>query len=268
MLEADAAFTGSIPESYDTFLVPFLFAPYARELTARVVRLGPSSVLEIAAGTGVVTRELSRALPDATIVATDFNAAMIDRARSVGAGPNVTFAQADAMALPFENAHFDVVVCQFGIMFFSDRGAAFAEARRVLRPGGTFIASVWAGIEDNDAGRIVAAVVASAFPIDPPTFLQRTPHGHGDPVSLERDLRAAGFIHVACDDVAERSFAVDASGVARGFIEGSPLRAEIVARDPSALTTIVAELERALIASLGTPLDGALRAFVCRATRE
>jgi SAM-dependent methyltransferase len=267
MLEADAAFTGSIPEYYDTHLVPFLFAPYARELTARVVRLGPSSVLEIAAGTGVVTRELSRALPDAAIVATDLNAAMIDYARALGACPNATFAQADAMALPFEDARFDVVVCQFGIMFFPDRGAAFAEARRVLRPGGTFLASVWAGIEDNDAQRIAAAVVARAFPNDPPTFLQRTPHGFGDPIALERDLRTAGFVNVVCDDVSERSYSVDASGVARGLIEGSPLRAEIVARDPSAIPTIVAQVERALAASLGTPLDGALRAFVCCATR-
>ena len=266
MHEADAVFTGSIPELYDTHLGPFLFAPYAREITSRVVRLEPASVFEIAAGTGVVTRELARALPQATIVATDLNAAMIDRARSVGAGPNVTFAIADAMALPFQDRRFDVVVCQFGVMFFPDRLASFREARRVLRRGGTFFVSVWGPIEDNDAGRIVADLVARAFPNDPPSFLRRTPYGYSAPAPIEHDLRAAGFGEVTYDDVAERSHSTDAASVARGLIEGSPLRAEIVARDPDALSELVAQATRALVTSLGEPLDGAMRAFVFRAT--
>ncbi len=266
MHEADATFSGSIPELYDRHLGPFLFAPYAREVAARVLRVEPTSVLEIAAGTGVVTRELARALPETTIVATDLNAAMIDRARSVGAGPNVTFATADAMTLPFEDRRFEVVVCQFGVMFFPDRLASFREARRVLRRGGTYFVSVWGPIEDNDAGRIVADLVTRSFPNDPPSFLRRTPYGHGDPVAIERDLRAAGFGEVTCDDVAERSCATDADGVARGLIEGSPLRAEIVARDPAALPELIAQASRALTTSLGEPVDGAMRAFVFRAT--
>jgi len=268
MHEADAAFTGAIPEMYDTHLGPFLFAPYARELTARVVRCRPAAVLEVAAGTGVLTRELARALPDAAIVATDLSAGMIARARSVGAGANVTFAEADAMRLPFGDATFDVVVCQFGVMFFPERIAAFCEALRVLRPAGSYFASVWAPIKDNDAACIVSGVLERAFPHDPPSFLRRTPYGHGDPAALERDLRAAGFSVATCDDVAERSCTGNARGIALGLVEGSPLRAEITARDPAALPTIVDEVERALALALGTPLDGALRAFVLRATRK
>lgn len=266
MHEADVAFTGSIPELYDTHLGPFLFAPYAREMAARVVRLNPSSLLEVAAGTGVATRELARGLPATPIVATDLNVAMLDRARGVVTAPNVTFAQADAMSLPYDDARFQAIVCQFGVMFFPDRVAAFREARRVLARGGTYLFSVWSGVGDNDAGRIVQDVVTAAFPTDPPTFLRRTPYGHGDPVAIERDLRAAGFGRIVCDEVAERSVAQTATGVARGLIEGSPLRAEIVARDPARIAEIVRATEVALAASLGEPLDGAMRALVFRAS--
>src|SRR5687767_11900586 len=176
--DADKVFTGSIPKLYDTHLVPLIFAPYAADLVRRLQGRSLSRVLEVAAGTGVVTRAMASALPaQVSIVATDLNQAMIDHAAAVGTTRAVEWRQADAMRLPFDAAGFDAVVCQFGAMFFPDRAKAFAEARRVLRPGGAFVFNVWDRIEENEFADAVTTSLAAVFPSDPPRFLARTPHG-------------------------------------------------------------------------------------------
>ena len=181
MKETDKLFAGSIPEFYDRYLGPLIFAPYADDLAARVARLAPKRVLETAAGTGIATRALAQALPEtASIVATDLNPAMIDFAAAKTKARNVSWRQADALALPFEDGAFDAVACQFGVMFFPDKRAGYREALRVLAPGGRFVFSVWDRIEDNEVPRIVTDAVAALFPGDPPRFLARTPHGHHD----------------------------------------------------------------------------------------
>src|SRR3954464_15364035 len=149
--DGDKAFRGSIPKIYETYLVPLIFEAYAAELVDRLLSRPPGRVLEIAAGTGVVTRRLAARLPEqAAIVATDLNQAMIDHAASLGTKRAVTWRQADATKLPFPDGSFDAVVCQFGVMFFPDKARAFAEARRVLAPGGTFLFNVWDRIADNE----------------------------------------------------------------------------------------------------------------------
>src|SRR3954465_12352928 len=148
--DVDKVFSGSIATVYDTTMVPLFFQPYAPDLVNRLATRTLSRVLELAAGTGVVTRALAAGLPDdVSIVATDLNQAMLDRAAAVGTKRAVEWRQADAMQLPFPDASFDAVVCQFGVMFFPDKAKAFAEARRVLKPGGIFIFNAWDRIEDN-----------------------------------------------------------------------------------------------------------------------
>src|SRR5689334_12263185 len=141
MLETDKLFAGSIPENYDRYMVPLIFEPYAADLAQRAAAFSPQAVLEIAAGTGVVTRALAPKLsPGANYVATDLNQPMLDHAASRQARDRrITWRQADAMALPFEDGTFDLVCCQFGVMFFPDRVAAYREAKRVLKPGGHFL---------------------------------------------------------------------------------------------------------------------------------
>src|ERR1041385_3464103 len=160
-------------------MVPLIFAPYAADAARRLRALKPSRVLEIAAGTGVVTRALAATLDtDTQIIATDLNQAMLDQAAATGTERAGEWQQTDAQTLPFDNGRFDVVVCQFGAMFFPDRARAFAEARRVLRPGGTFVFSVWDRIEECEFEDTVTNALASDFPDDPPRFLSRTPHGY------------------------------------------------------------------------------------------
>ena len=264
MSSADAAFTGSIPALYDRHLGPLLFEPYAEDLAERV-RLEPArSVLEIAAGTGIVTRALRDALPsEVRIVASDLNAAMLDYAAQRITRGDVTWRQADAMSLPFADHEFDVVVCQFGAMFFPDRVRAFREARRVLAPGGRFVLNLWAAIEFNPVPDTVERAVAAAFPGDPPRFLSRTPYGHGDPAVTQAELREAGFSTVAVAVVERSGHAASAFDAAFGFCQGSPLGGEIEARNAGRLDEVTRAAAEAIAARYGDgPFDAPTRAYV------
>ncbi|HYK53007.1 MAG TPA: class I SAM-dependent methyltransferase [Candidatus Eremiobacteraceae bacterium] len=266
-MQQDAAYTGLIPEIYDRYLGPMLFAPYAADIAERAKVLRPKRVLEIAAGTGIVTDALARALPDASIEATDLNQAMVDFASSRRAHANIRWSAADAQALPFEDKSFDLAVCQFGAMFFPDRAKAFREARRVLKDGGTYIVSLWEGLDRNDVPRIVSNAAMSIFPDDPPLFLRRTPYGHGDPVGIEKDLRSAGFSNVACDRVEKRGLSPSSLAAASGFVEGTPLRFEIEARDARRLQDVLEASTRALDKMYGGgTVDGLISAFVFTAS--
>lgn len=235
MSGTDKSFIGSIPELYDRLMVPLIFEPYARDLAARAVALSPRSVLEVAAGTGAVTRALAAGLPVETkLVATDLNQPMLDQARKQMANaPHVIFRQADAQALPFDDAQFDVVLCQFGAMFFPDRAKAYREAKRVLKSGGTYLFNVWDRIEDNEFADEVTRALASLFPSDPPRFLARTPHGYHDPDAVRADLKAAAFENTSIVPLEAVSTAPSPDEVAMAYCQGTPLRMEIEARDGS-----------------------------------
>mgnify|MGYP003575678378 CR=1 FL=1 len=190
----DRSFSGSIPQLYEQYLVPLIFEPYAKDMATRVAALQPSSVLEVAAGTGVVTRQLAAVLPLAvSVVATDLNQPMLDHAASIGTVRAVEWRQADAMRLPFPDEAFDTVVCQFGVMFFPDKSVAMSEARRVLRPGGTFIFSAWDAVEQNEFANVVTNALTEVFPNQPPRFLARVPHGYHDQAVIASDLARGGF---------------------------------------------------------------------------
>jgi len=237
MLEADKVFAGSVPENYDRHMVPLIFEPYAADMAQRAASLSPVAVLEVAAGTGVVTRALAPKLSsDARYIVTDLNQPMLDYAASRQApGSRIEWRQADALALPFENATFDLVFCQFGAMFFPDRSAGYREARRVLKPGGRFIFNVWDRIEENIFADDVTKALARIFPNDPPRFLARTPHGYHDTALIRRELEDAGFSGVAIETRAEQSRASSPRIPAVAYCQGTLLRNEIEAREAGKL---------------------------------
>ena len=243
---SDKVFAGSIPKFYDTYLVPLLFEPYAADLVNRLASRSLGRVLEVAAGTGVVTRALASVLPErVSIVATDLNRPMLDRASALGTTRPVEWRQADAMQLPFPNGTFDAVVCKFGVMFFPDKAQALSEAHRVLRPGGVLVFNVWDRLEDNEFADTVTAALASLFPEDPPRFLARTPHGYHEQSRIAQDLVSSGFsARPEIVTLAARSRAKSPRDPAIAYCQGTPLRNEIEARGVSRLgeaTDIAAE---------------------------
>jgi SAM-dependent methyltransferase len=267
---SDKLFAGSIPQLYEQYLVPLIFEPYAKDLAERLAEKPPVRVLEIAAGTGVVTRAMAKRLPETSaIVATDLNQPMLDHAARVGTARPVTWRQADAQRLPFEDASFDAVVCQFGVMFFPDKAVAFAEARRVLKRGGRFVFNVWDRIEENELADVVTDALGRVFPADPPRFLARTPHGYHDKDAVRRDLAKGGFAAKAqIDTLAARSPAASHRDPALAYCQGTPLRNEIEARGASGLAKATEVAAEAVGARFGYgPVDAKIQAHVVTVER-
>jgi len=264
---SDSSFTEDVAAFYESALVPLIFERYADDLASRTRELDPESVLEVACGTGVVTRALASSLPPTcAITATDLNEAMVAHAERVGTSRPVTWRQASVMELPYPDETFDVAVCQFSAMFFPDRAAAYREVRRVLRPGGTFLFSIWNGIEDNEFADVVTRAVGTLFPDDPPLFLARTPHGHGRPDEIRRDVEAAGFGSCSLTRRDDVSLAAGPEIPAVAYIRGTPLRNEIAARDPGGLERATEVATAALRARYGEgPIEGRISAVVVAA---
>lgn len=262
MTGADKVFAGNIPAIYQRYLVPMIFEPYAQETADRVARLKPAKMLEIAAGTGVVTRAVADQLGTTVeIIATDLNQPMLDTASSLQNGKGrVTFRQADALSLPFEDESFDVVVCQFGVMFFPDKLQAYREARRVLRPGGTYIFAVWDKLSNNEFVTVASTALANRFPDDPPRFMERTPHGYYDKQAIVDAVKEAGFTDVSFETVDKTARAASALDAATGYCQGNPLRGEIEARVPGGLQAVTETVASALSEHFG---HGEIKGRIC-----
>jgi SAM-dependent methyltransferase len=260
--EASRVWAEDMSAAYEEYLVPAVFRPFAEHLARRVAQQGPKAVLELAAGTGVLTRAIMARLPEAHVTATDLNTAMVD----VGAAraPAATWRQADAMQLPFGDAGFELVACQFGVMFFPDRPAAYAEVARVLGPGGQFLFNCWGPLAGHDVEATVMAALAKAFPDDPPSFLARIPHGYHDASRIAADLTRASFVNVQVETVELDCTGSSAGDLARGYCLGTPLRAEIEARGDVEAT--IPWVAAALASEFGPdPVVGRMSALVVSA---
>jgi ubiquinone/menaquinone biosynthesis C-methylase UbiE len=270
MSETDKIFAGTIPDVYDDYLVPLIFETYAADLANRVASLEPKSVLETAAGSGVVTRELvSRLSANARYAVTDLNQPMLDRAaRRQPADQRIEWQQADALDLPFEKETFDVICCQFGVMFFPDKVAGYRSAIRTLRDGGKFIFNVWDRIEENEFADSVTRTASAIYPDDPPRFLARTPHGYHDVALIEAELDAAGFQDIELHTISNESRAENPRIPAVAYCQGTPLRNELEARDPSSIEDVTNRAAADLEQRYGSgPMSGKMQGHVIIATK-
>lgn len=268
MTSTEKRFAGAIPEVYDTYLVPLIFEFYARDIAKRAAEYRPSSVLETAAGSGVVTRILAPLLQEgADYVVSDLNPPMLARARRRQRDDHrISWVEADALSLPFETGRFDVVLCQFGAMFFPDKAAGFREALRVLKPQGVFLFNVWDRIAENVFADQVTRAACEMFPDDPPRFLDRIPHGYHDPVQIGADLKEAGFSQVRLSTLASESRAASANVPAIAYCQGTPLRNELEERGAKRLGEVTIHAAEALRREFGTgPIAGKIQAHVLEA---
>ena len=243
-------FKHSTPDLYDRYMVPLLFEPFARVVADRVAELQPSRILETAAGTGVLTALAAQAAPNAEIVATDINPGVVGYAAKKFDTSRVVLQQANAQELPFENSIFDLVLCQFGAMFFPDKVRANSEARRVLRDGGDYMLVTFADLQANPVPKAADEAVEALFPDDPPRYMERGPFSYTDPAAVEADLWAVGFSTVSVETITLMT-PVIARDAAAGMVLGSPFRAEIERRAPDSLKRAMDAVTAAL-----EPLDG------------
>ena len=260
---ADTSWLESMPEVYDRCLGLATFAPFAADLALRALDVPHGRVLELAAGTGIVTAGLVEALPDAQITATDLNPPMVTYASTHVPGP--TWQVADAQDLTYADDSFDLVVCQFGVMFLPDRIGAYRGIRRVLAPGGTFLFNVWDTLETHAVETAVTDTLAELFPDDPPDFLRRVPHGYADPARIRADAQAGGLVVEELDRVELTGRAPSASVLAEGYCLGTPLRFELQEMGAD-LGEVVPRVAAGLRRRLGDGLvEGAMAAYVVRA---
>lgn len=265
----NTAFSGSIPKHYDSGLGPLFFEPFSEHLGERIAELAPESVLELACGTGRLTRHMADRLdPAARIVATDVNPAMLLFAQQVIADPRVEWNTVDAVDLQYADASFDLVVVQFGVMFYSDRAKAFREALRVLKPGGRLIFTCWNELEENPAARITQRVVSRFFPVDTPAFYT-VPFAYHDRELIREEVLSSGFARIKMDLTALTGHAETAVAAARGLLQGSPIHTAIMDRDPDALPAMRELLAADLAAEFGNEeLQVPLSAWVVEAVKR
>jgi SAM-dependent methyltransferase len=268
-VDAHAAFVGGVPRNYDRYLGPLLFHGFADDLAARLDVTAGLRVLETACGTGIVSARLARRLGGhGTLVATDLNEPMLAHAQTRNPGAAIEWRQADATALPFDDASFDAVVCQFGLMFYPDKAKGVREAWRVLRPGGVYLFNVWDVIGKNPAARITHEVAAEMFPSNPPLFYA-VPFCLADTRQVSRWLGDAGFHDVAPIPVTTTGTSESADTAAAGLVDGNPIAAAIVERRADALPQVKEAVARRIAAELGDrPVRNPMRAFVFAARKR
>jgi SAM-dependent methyltransferase len=269
MVDTDASYGGTIPEYYDTCLGSAWFDAFAADLAQRLPARVAGNVLEIACGTGLVTRRLRERLdPASRLFASDISGAMLDYARNkLKHHEGIEWREADAAGLPFGPGEFGAVVCAFGVMFVPDKRAVFREVRRVLRSGGIFLFNVWDRLEENPAAAINAKVLADLFPGEPEVQF-RTPYEMHDPGALQRLLQGAGFREERIEKKRIQVDGVSARKIALGQIRGTP-RSVLIEKHGGSLDDVVEKVAAALARAGGAdPWRGSASAVVVEARTD
>lgn len=268
-MSTTTAFAGSVPANYDRYLGPVLFEPYALDISERVNTAAYQNVLELACGTGRVTKHLAACLPDnGKLTATDLNSDMLAVAQMMVKAPGIKWMVADAQELSFTGNSFDHVICQFGVMFFPDKAKAFSEAYRVLQPGGTFLFNVWDSLDVNPRSAIIKKVMEDIMGNEAPDFMSKGPYSFYDKDLIVQLMQQAGFTNIELAVVQKQAYYAAADDLIRGFVDGSPLAAYLTQLTPALRQTIREQLHKAIVDELGDQqIISPMQAIVCAATK-
>ncbi|MBS1902236.1 MAG: class I SAM-dependent methyltransferase [Bacteroidetes bacterium] len=247
----NTSFSGGIPDTYDRYLGPIFFDCYADDLVERLRPLAPKSILELACGTGRVTRQLHAAFGGtASITATDLSPDMLRTAQRLTAADGIQWEAVDAVSLPYADNSFDAVVCQFGIMFVPDKPKAYREAMRVLKPGGTMIVNTWDAIEYNPIIDIADKRLTKFFGPDGPKFYS-IPFGYYDESVIRDHLMQAGIGDAKIETVSLEGNSPSAADAAKGLTQGTPVVMELQSHGADALEVISKQLAEDIVAAFG-----------------
>lgn len=258
-------FTGSIPEMYEASLGSFIFEPYARDIVTRIHDRNSNHVLELAAGTGCATRYLTDVFDtySTAILATDISSDMIAVGRQQVSARNLQWLEVDITEIPFADNSFDIVICQFGMMFLCDKIRGFSEIRRVLRPDGQFLFNVWGPLEDNAFWRITNEVLMRFMGQLPPVLHKVGPFSSSYVPTVQQQLSDAGFDHSRVDTVKITTAFPSADSAAKGCIHGLPIKDFILRHHPDKIDAIERALAFSFAAQLGDfPMTTSFSAFV------
>ena len=268
-MASNTVFAGSIPYNYETYLGPLFFEPYAADLAERLQGNSYNKILELACGTGRVTKHLVKKLStNGTLTATDLNDGMLQVAKEKTTDSRIQWSMADAQNLPFDDNMFDLVVCQFGVMFFPDKSKAFSEAMRVLKPNGKFVFNTWHDVPHNALASLTEKALQEIFPKDPPTFFMQGPHSFYDTDLIKQLLADAGFIQIKIEKVEKTSVAATPDDAIEGILHGTPLNNYLKER-PEEDKKVQQRLRELLIEKFGeTNPELPMEAFVCEATKS
>lgn len=263
------AFSGSIPMYYEKYLGPLFFEPFALEMAKRIRTFYPASILELAGGTGRLTKYLPFASrPLAQVVASDLNPAMLQVAQDRLGSLPIDWAIVDAQTLPFEDASFDCVAVQFGVMFYADKVQAFKEAYRVLKPGGQLIFSAWDALAHNPVAASADQITREFFPVDPPKFYE-VPFAYSEEEKIREDLAEADFFHVKMEVLSLKGHADSAEDIALGALEGTPLCTAVIERDKNSLPLMRKKMTEQMLALFGNgPITVPIQARIVTAIKE
>jgi ubiquinone/menaquinone biosynthesis C-methylase UbiE len=259
------SFSGAVPANYDKYLGPFLFEPYALDLIDRLKTIKFTNVLELACGTGRLTRHLAKLIPrGGRFIASDLNADMVEFARRVIPDSNIDWQIIDAQQLPFEDDSFDLVICQYGVMFFPDKLKAYSEAYRVLRSGGGFIFNVWDSMEFNPSTNVIEQVLQETFRDKAPDFFSKGPYSYFDEEVINKSLKEAGFKEIQIELVMKQNNYGRAEDLLKGFFEGSPLGSYLDNYDPDVKEELLQKIKQRLDDQFGKDgVEVPLQALVC-----
>jgi ubiquinone/menaquinone biosynthesis C-methylase UbiE len=262
-------YSGSIPANYEKYLGPYLFEPYALDIVELLQSDDCKLILELACGTGRVTNHLLKLISnEGKIIATDINPDMLQIAQTKVTDSKIAWRIADAHELPFDDNTFDHVICQFGVMFFTDKQQAFKEVYRVLSPQGKFVFNCWDSLDGNKRVGAVRDVMEDVFGNEAPDFLQKGAYSFYNVAAIKTLLDAAGFKNITIGHVHKIAPYTNVEDYINGYVDGTPLSTFLQARDASMRDVVKQKLRDALGDQFNSNPATEMTALVCTAVKS